>query len=399
MTPDDVRREFAHWLDQQWNPDDTIAVWWEKLAAAGWAAPSWPREWFGRGVDRAAAAVVSRVLRERQLPGPAGGVGTLMAGPTILTHGTDEQRGRFLWPILTGQMHWCQLFSEPNAGSDLASVSTRARTVDDGFLVSGQKVWTSSGHLADWGMLLARADESTGPAGLGWFAIQMDQPGVTVRPLREMTGRSLFNEVFLDEAFVHRDDCVGGIGHGWHVARTTLHHERAGLGSDGAGAAGLRAGRLGGQLELRAGDVAVRISTHARVLTGTGMALSGKCFAPLLATARRCEATALPAVRQQLARLFTLESLGRFEAAMRRSPTAAESLSKLRYSQLVRLARDAGLSMLGAAGMLQGASAPDGGLLAEFATFAPSVSIYGGSDQIQRNIVAERGLGLPRHPG
>jgi alkylation response protein AidB-like acyl-CoA dehydrogenase len=398
MTPDQIQIDFGSWLDDQWDPDLTIAQWWERLAAAGWAAPSWPTAWHGRGLDRAGASAVSRLLRERQIPGPAGGVGTLMAGPTILAHGTDDQRTRFLWPIITGQMHWCQLFSEPAAGSDLASVRATATPTDGGFLVSGQKVWTSSGHLADWGMLLARSGETAGAGGLSWFSIRMDQPGVSVRPLREMTGRALFNEVFLDDAFVHAEDCIGGLGNGWQVARTTLRHERGGLGAEGAGAAGLRAGRLGGQLDLRAGDVADRLASATRVLTGTGMALSGKCYGPLLATARRHGATGEPVVRQQLARLYTLEALGRFDSAMRRSPPAAESLAKLRYSEAVRLARDLGLPMLAAGGMLHGAGAPDGGLLAEFTTFAPSVSIYGGSDQIQRNIVAERGLGLPRDP-
>jgi alkylation response protein AidB-like acyl-CoA dehydrogenase len=265
----------------------------------------------------------------------------MLAGPTILNCGTDDQKGRYLPPIVRGESMWCQLFSEPGAGSDLASLRTTARPVRGGWRVSGQKVWTSNGHLADMGMLLARTGGSPGRAGISWIAIEMDQPGVAVRPLREMTGRSLFNEVFLDDAFVAGDAVVGGVGGGWKAARVTLEHERGGL-AEGSGAVGGMPGERAGQLELSAAVIAARLGGAKRTPSGTAMAMRGRVFEAVLAKARALGMTADPVVRQSLARLHTLESLTRYDAAARHPAggPATASLAKLRYTTLVRAGRD-----------------------------------------------------------
>src|SRR5439155_18786974 len=189
--------------------------------------------------------------------GPPGGLGLLLAAPTIATHGTAEQKERYIRDIVTGQRAWCQLFSEPGAGSDLAGLTTRAVQDGDEWVVNGQKVWTSGGQYADLGMLLARTDPDVPKhQGITYFALDMHQPGVEVRPLREMTGRALFNEVFFTDARVNQDAVIGGLNNGWAVANTTLMFERAGLGAGGGSAAGGSAtpGMVAGDLAKRAGD-------------------------------------------------------------------------------------------------------------------------------------------------
>src|SRR5205807_9533498 len=188
---------------------------------------------------RAEAGMVGRAISEFGALGPPGGLGLMLAGPTIIAHGNDEQKERYLRDIVTGQKAWCQLFSEPGAGSDLAGLPTRAVQDGEEYIVNGQKVWTSGGQVADLGMLLARTDaEVPKHQGISYFALDMHQPGVDVRPLREMTGRALFNEVFLTDARVGADAVIGGANNGWAVANTTLAYERAGLGAGGGGAAG-----------------------------------------------------------------------------------------------------------------------------------------------------------------
>ena len=191
----------------------------------------------------------------------------LLAGPTILTHGNDEQRARYLRPILNGQEAWCQLFSEPGAGSDLASLQCRAERDGDEWIVNGQKVWTSGGQTADLGMLVARTDpDAPKHKGISYFAIEMDQPGVEVRPLREMTGRSLFSEVFFSDARVNQSALIGELNGGWAVANTTLANERAGLGSGGSGAVGGAMPIVRAVSDGLAGD---RITRVVGILNGT----------------------------------------------------------------------------------------------------------------------------------
>ncbi|MGH9048975.1 MAG: acyl-CoA dehydrogenase family protein, partial [Acidimicrobiia bacterium] len=239
LTEELVRDEVRAWLKENWDPDLTVAQWWDRLAESGWAMPQWPEQWFGRGLPGNLARVVSEEIRAAGAIGAPSGLGVLLAAPTILAHGTDEQKGRYLRPILNGEEGWCQLFSEPGAGSDLASLQCKAERDGDEWVVNGQKVWTSGAQIADLGMLIARTDpDAPKHKGITYFAIEMDQPGVEIRPLREMTGRALFNEVFFDDARVADAARIGGLNEGWAVANTTLANERAGLGSGGSGAVG-----------------------------------------------------------------------------------------------------------------------------------------------------------------
>lgn len=394
-TLDDIRSEVEGWLGDHWDPDLTVAAWWAQLAESGWGAPTWPEEWSGKGLSRKEATLVREAFSARQVLGAPAGLGMMLAGPTILTHGTKEQKARYLRPIVAGEVAWCQLFSEPGAGSDLASIQCRAVRDGDEWVITGQKVWTSGGHVSDLGMLIARTDpEVPKHQGITYFAIEMDQPGIEVRPLREMTGRALFNEVFLDEARVADDAVIGGLGNGWAVANTTLMNERVGLGG-GGGAAGGAPGRKGGLLDRKAGEVVTRGER-----TGTAAVLGARGYSMLETLAKERGDVTDPLIRQDLARLYTLEQISRYTQLRSRSgkPGPEASTGKLQMSRMIRLTREVGLSILGADGMLHGEDAPLDGLVQELALFSPAPSIYGGTDEIQKNIIGERVLGLPKEP-
>src|SRR5581483_1890404 len=288
-----VHAEVDEWVRRNWDPDDTVEAWWDRLARAGYAAPMLPPP-YGRGWSRDLAALVTAALVERGALGPPAGLGLVLAVPTIVAHGTDEQKERFVWRILNGQDAWCQLFSEPGAGSDLASLQTRAVRDGDEWVVTGQKVWTSTGQHADWGMLLARTNpDAPKHQGITYFAFPMRQPGVDVRPLREMTGRALFNEVFLDGARVAHADVIGGVDNGWAVANTTLAVERASIGSGGASAfSAAIPGSIAGHLAQRAGDFAGRSAPGGEGRVGAGTVRR------LIALARDRGRAEEPAVRQ-----------------------------------------------------------------------------------------------------
>jgi len=229
MPEDDegLQQEVEAWLARNWDPDLTVREWWARVGEAGWTAPHFSLEWRGRGYSRRSVGTVFKAFRALGAVPPPGGLGMMMAAPTILTHGTPEQVERHVTPIYDGSLAWCQLFSEPGNGSDLAGLTTRATRDGDRWIISGQKVWSSQALESDYGMLLARTDfDVPKHAGISWFAFKLDQPGVTIRPLREMTGRALFNEVFFDDALVPADHVIGEPGGGWPVARATLAHER-----------------------------------------------------------------------------------------------------------------------------------------------------------------------------
>jgi len=403
LTADSVRAEVRAFVAEAWDPALTVSSWWERLADAGWAVPTWPAAWLGRDLPRELGAVVTSELRARGAIGPPAGLGMLLAGPTILAHGTDEQRARYLRPIVTGQAGWCQLFSEPGAGSDLASLQTRADRDGDEWIVNGQKVWTSGAGVADLGMLLARTNpDAPKHQGITYFCFPMDQPGVEVRPLREMTGRALFSEVFFDDARVADDAVLGGVDEGWIVANTTLAAERAGLGSGGGGAGGSAfPGHKGGMLDARAGDLAERTSR-----AGVQPAAFGRAFELLAGLADKLGRADDPVVRQRLAELYTLNEVGRMTAlrvkaarSTGRGPGPEANTAKLLMSRIARLARDLGPEVLGPEGLLVGPDTTGGGVAQELTLFAPAPSIYGGTDEIQKNIIGERVLGLPKEPG
>jgi alkylation response protein AidB-like acyl-CoA dehydrogenase len=388
------------WIDSHWDPDRTLAEWWAELAGAGLTVPHWPAQYFGTDAGRGRVTAIARALKRRGLPGPPAGLGLMLAGPTLLEYGDDAQRERYLADIVYGRTNWCQLFSEPGAGSDLAGVRTKAvREPDGDWVVHGQKVWTSNGQLADYGMLLARVDDAAPRhRNLGWFVIDMDQPGIEVRPLREMTGRALFTEVFLDGARVRHSDLVGGAGNGWAVARTTLRNERQSL-SSGAAVGGLP-GCRGGMLEQRAGDV---VRTRSGAASGTALAMRHHAHDALLELARSRGALADPVLRDQLAELHVLERAidelpraRRLQVGGKAGTDHRGSVGKLLGSRVTSRARDIGMGLLGADGMLFAGDRSPEGVVQELCLFAPAVSIYGGTDQIQKNLLAERTLGLPR---
>src|SRR5262245_841401 len=228
----DPLEELRRWLDANWDPDMHVGDWWERLGEAGWAAPMLPVDCHGRGLSRGDALHVARIMAQFGALGPPAGLGLALAAPTIATHGTREQIDRYVPDIVTGRLAWCQLFSEPGAGSDLAGLSTRAERDGDVWVVNGQKVWTSGGHFADLGMLLARTNPSAPKhQGITWFVLDMHQPGVEVRPLREMTGSTMFSEVFFTDAVVADRARIGDVNDGWSVANTTLLYERSGMGA------------------------------------------------------------------------------------------------------------------------------------------------------------------------
>src|SRR5919109_2205246 len=235
-TTDDLIAELRGWLERNWDPDLTVGEWWERLGLSGWAAPTLPENAYGRGLSRSDAVRVAQEIGNFGALGPPAGLGLLLAAPTIAAHGTQEQIDLYVREIVTGRKAWCQLFSEPGAGSDLAGLSTKAVLQDDEYIINGQKVWTSGGQMADMGMLLARTDPSVPKhQGISWFAFDMLQDGVDVRPLREMSGHALFSEVFFTDARVPAAAIIGGLNNGWAAANTTLAFERAGLGAGGGG--------------------------------------------------------------------------------------------------------------------------------------------------------------------
>jgi alkylation response protein AidB-like acyl-CoA dehydrogenase len=420
---DALLQELRAWLKDNWDPDLSVGEWWERLGLAGWAAPSLPANAYGRDLSRADAVRVEQEIAAHGALGAPGGLGLLLAAPTIAVHGTQAQIDRYVRGIVTGQDAWCQLFSEPQAGSDLAGLQTKAVRDGDEWVVTGQKVWTSGGQIADYGMLLARTDpEAPKHRGISYFALPMHQPGVEVRPLREMTGRALFNEVFLTEAVVADDARIGDLNDGWRVANTTLAFERAGLGAGGGsagGGSGAMPGSVAGHLERRAGDFVAGPGRRAAGSDAAGpgsLARSGTAL--LVEAARRRGLLEDPVIRQGLVRLHILNELGRFNTARVKAAREAgrdvpgmPNIAKLTMSEVVRLVRDLGLQILGPYGTLHGYSEDDRRQLAEAtgmaeltaiteaALFAQAPPIYGGTDQIQRNILGERVLGLPKEPG
>jgi alkylation response protein AidB-like acyl-CoA dehydrogenase len=415
-TSADPVAEVRTWLAANWDPDLTVAEWWERLGLAGWSAPTLPEEAYGRGLSRSDAVAVAKAVAEFGALGAPAGLGLLLAAPTIATHGTREQIDHYVRDIVTGQQAWCQLFSEPGAGSDLAGLTTRAERDGDEWIVNGQKVWTSLGQSADLGMLIARTDpEAPKHQGISWMAIDMHQPGVEVRPLVEMTGHAMFNEVFLTDARVPHDAVIGAVNNGWAAANTTLQNERAGLGAGGgAGGATAIPGTVAGNLGRRVGDlVGPRAPSQRRV--GAGSRPRGSM---LVDFARGTGKVDDPAIRHDLVRLHILDELGRLNAMRAKDVRAAggevagiANIAKLMMSDVVRLSRDVGLRILGASGTLHGYTKsqrdsldeatgnPMLALVTGQALYAQAPPIYGGTDQIQKNILGERALGLPREPG
>jgi acyl-CoA dehydrogenase len=372
----EVRTEARAWLESNFSawkqergisgdhPSDlaTARSWHRRLYEGGWAAPSWPIEYGGRGYGPVEAVVWEQEKARvgANLPFNVPGFG--MAGPTIIAHGNGDQKERFLPKLLAGDEVWCQLFSEPGAGSDLASLNTRADNDGEDWIVTGQKVWSSGAAEADFGILLARWDfDRPKHAGLVYLIVDMHAPGLEVRPLRQMDGTAHFGEVFLNDVRVPDANRIGEPGEGWNIARTTLMHERMSLGS----------------------------------ATG-GYAFS---FDRLVAMGRARYPHGLPAVaRQRVARVFIANRLlellhARILSKLSRGqiPDAEGSILKLVLADLVSESAETGMDLLGAAGTVWEAEGVQQSFLGSRA-----FHIGGGTDEIQRNLIAERVLGLPR---
>jgi len=416
---DETLDELRSWLTDNWDPDLTVAEWWERLGLAGWAAPTLPTNAYGRGVARSVAVQIqSEIAAHGALGGPSG-LGLLLAAPTIADHGTPEQIDTLVRDIVTGQRSWCQLFSEPGAGSDLAGLTTRAVLDGDEWTVDGQKVWTSLGQTSDMAMLIARtAPDLPKHQGITYFAIDMHQTGIEVRPLREMTGHAMFNETFLTGARVPDSAIIGGRNNGWAVANSTLGHERAGLGSGGGAFGGMATpGTIAGQLPLRAGDFAPKPAGRSTPRDAPKKRRSGGSASILIGMAKGNGTITDPIVRQGLARLHSLGEIGRYNAERLKATRASggdipgmANISKLSMSDIVRLQRDLGLQIVGAQGMLhaytpeqqkvndEATGNPFLAMVTGTAMYAQAPPIYGGTDQIQRNIIGERVLGLAKEP-
>ena len=395
---DEVRDEVRAWLAENFSPDMTVGEWWDKLARSGYAVPTFAEDAWGRGYDRARAMVVTDEIRRAGAIGAPSGLGYALAAPTIARHGSDEQKQNELLRILNGQDAWCQLFSEPGAGSDLAGLQAKADKDGDEYVVNGQKVWTSTAQLCNLGMLIARTDASLPKhVGITYFKFDMTQPGVEVRPLKEMTGRAMFNEVWMDDCRVHESDIIGGYNNGWAVANTTLAAERSSLGSGGGGAAGSAfPGPMAGHLDQPVSNFVGQVRTGGTGGGGVGMADR------LIALAKDQDKATEPAIRQGLVKLYTMQQIGNYSALRMRgggASASAPNIAKLMMSDMLRLNREVGNQIIGADGMLMGSDTKGHGMVQEMTLFSPGPSIYGGSDQVQRNIIGERGLGLPKEPG
>jgi alkylation response protein AidB-like acyl-CoA dehydrogenase len=342
----------------------------KKLAGKGWLTLAWPQEWGGLGASHMQQLVYNEEVAYHDAP--AFYMGADRVGPTIMLYGTDEQKQRFLPQIVRGEAIWCQGFSEPAAGSDLASLQTRAVQDGDDFVINGQKIWTSFAHFAGWMILLARTDpEAPKHKGISYFLVDMKTPGITIRPLVDMLNRHQFNEVFFDNVRVPRDALLGELNRGWYVATATLDFERSGI------------GRVIGSLRTYE-----QLADYARETRRDG--------APLAAQ---------PLVRNKLADLKIEFEVGRllsYRVAWMQSknliPNYEASVSKMYGSELAQRLANAGMQIMGLGGQLAPGSkwAPLAGRFESLYLNAAALTIAAGTSEIQRGIISGRGLGLPR---
>jgi len=393
-----VRAEVRAWLEANWNPELGLVEWRNRLIDSGWGVPSWPKAWFGRELPMALEIVVEEEMQRVGAVGVAKTGIRRLAAATLLVHGSDAQKDRFLRRSLTGEDTWCQLFSEPGSGSDLAGAMTRAEFKGNRWVINGQKVWTTSAHHADWGLLLARTDwDKPKHQGLSYFVLDIRQPGVTVHPLRQMNGHASFNQVFFTDAEVPPENLVSEVGRGWAVATTTLMHERRG--ADGIA-------RWGRPTEGKG-----RVYDEERAETATVMEpykwypqRAGRVDL-IVRRAREMGKFDDPVVRQEIAKLLCLSKTAEWTARRARAaqmqgrPQGPEgSLGKLISSHVARAAARVHTLISGADAMLSGTDGPMDGLIAEILVSVPAGSIAGGTDEIQRNIISERVLGMPKEP-
>ena len=340
-------------------------AWQRKLAEGGWAGLTWPKEYGGRDLSPGQLIVFNDELSNYDVPANIFGIGLGMIGPAIIAHGTEEQKQRYLEPMLRGDEIWCQLWSEPNAGSDVAALQTRAQATGDEWVINGQKVWTSGAHYAHFGLIITRTDpDAPKHRGITCFIVDMRDASIDPRPLKQMTGGANFNEVFLTDVRVPDTNRVGDVNDGWRVALTVLMNERMSV----------------------AGSFNV-----------------GALVDPLIALARRSHSDTY--VRQKVADAFVrakLLELTTYRAITKIAkgsiPGPEGSIAKLVWSDLLTDVAEKGLEILGVAGALVGDEAPDDGVWSSTHLLAPGVHLGGGTDEIMKNIIGERVLGLPKEP-
>jgi alkylation response protein AidB-like acyl-CoA dehydrogenase len=346
------------------NLDEEVAFlrsWQGRLAAGRWVGVAWPEAYGGRSAGPVEHFIVQEELARARAPELVGRIGINLAGPTLLVHGTEDQKSRWLSQILTGEELWCQLFSEPGAGSDLASLTTRATptATNEGWILNGQKVWTSYAQFADWGVCLARTDpDAPKHKGISYLVVDMHAPGVEVRPLRQLTGDEEFNEVFFTDVFIPADHLVGPLNEGWRVANSTLSHER--------------------------GTNPRQLVIHIQLLEEL---LRDANDHGLFDDRRTAQRLAQSYVETKLFQLHNWRSVSRL--AHGREPGPEGSSLKLYWSEMSKRLHDVGMSVLG----------PDAPLIGQWQRswlYYQGSSIWAGTNEIQRNIIGERVLGLPR---
>ena len=345
--------------------------WEEKLAEGGWIGIGWPKEAGGRGLSIEQQVIFYEEYARSGAPGRVGHIGEGLAGPTIIAFGTEEQKTRYLPGILSGKELWCQGYSEPSAGSDLANVKTKARFDEEKgkWIINGQKVWTSLAHESDYVFVVARTDpDSVAHKGLGFFLMKMDQPGIEVRPIEQITGTSEFNEVFFDDAECEATDIVGKPGDGWKVAMGLLGFERG-------------VSTLGQQMQFQN-----ELDEVIQIAKETGAAKN-------------------PTIRQRIAKAHEGLILMRYNSMRTLSGDAGDGslqkealIYKLYWATWHRDLGELAMDVMGMDSQLLDAAPYELTRLQSMYLFVRSDTIYGGTNQIQRNIIAERGLGMPKEP-
>ncbi len=398
FTEQSVREQVRAFLEDTWDPNLSLMEWRNILVDSGWGVPSWPEAWYGLDLSLSLVPTVNEVFAEFEAIHVARKGAGQLAAATILTHGTDAHRQKYLKPILTGETTWCQLFSEPGSGSDLAGATTRAVLEGDSWIVNGQKVWTTSAHHADYGFLLARTNlDVPKHQGLSMFLIDMRQTGIEVKPLRQMNGHASFNEVFFTDAVIPRDQLLGAEGDGWQIATTTLMHERR------------FADSAGRKIEpsIRTERIYQEEAEEIRVSNEPYKWYPQRAGRPDLVLERAQSTGCIedPVIRQEIAKLLSLNlcvgwTAARAKAAQAqgKTPGPEGSLSKLASSVVAREANRVHTLISGSDAMLTGPESPMEGVIAEVLVSTPAISIAGGTDEIQKNIISERVLGMPKEP-
>lgn len=393
LAPEDeaFRDELRGWLDEHLEPfleketlDDDAQLSgersqhrrqaWQRLLNEGrWAAIHWPEEWGGRSATAMQRLLYSEVMAEYRTPGMFNTNGIWQIGPMIIAWGTDEQKERWLPDILEARNHWCQGFSEPNAGNDLANLRTTAIRDGDDYVVNGQKIWISTAHLAKWGLFLLRTDPTAiergaKHEGITAFILDMETPGIERRPIRDMAGEEMFNEVFFTDARIPVDCRLGGEGEGWMVAMGTLGHERVGI---------------AGQISILSADLRAMVEAARSV---NPAALDDPTMRDRLAKAW---------TEIELARLLSLRALSKVIKGEKNWPEVP--FAKLQWSSLAQTLAELAVDLLGPAGVLArgGPDAVDRGKWTRLYSFQRYSTIGGGSTEVQKNIIADRAIKLP----